>query len=317
VTSRAAVVLASILLLGAAPPVLEKPAKYATDKAGVIPGPRLDALNEELAHFERETSNQIVVYVDRRLPADTTLEELANVTYRSWGIGQKDRSNGVLFLVFVDDRAMRIEVGYGLEGVVTDAKAKRITNDVVKPLFRKGDYAGGVEAGARALMRTARSEGYAGTGRTVAETGRPAAAFEPWALGATFAGGFVPLVLGFARRRRTGARIPGILAWACAGGAIASFVCAAVTHHVFFWVLGAILLMATIVLGIVNAVAAAIGRAGAAGGRSSSGDDSWRSSSSSSSASTDSYSSSSDSSSSSDFSGGGGDSGGGGSSDNW
>src|SRR5262249_56837106 len=88
----------SVLLLLAASPTLEKPARYATDKAGVVPAARLDALNESLAAFERETSNQILVYVDRRRPPDTTLDELAAATYRSWAIGQKGRSNGVLFL---------------------------------------------------------------------------------------------------------------------------------------------------------------------------------------------------------------------------
>src|SRR5262245_57829415 len=165
--ARAALLLAPLLL---AAPALEKPARYATDKAGVMPTERLSALNESLAAFERETSNQVVVYVDRRLPAGTTIEELAAATYRGWGIGQKGRSNGVLFLVFVDDRAMRVGGGYCREGAIPDAIARRITSETVRPLFKKGDYAGGIEAGTRALMAAARGEGYAGTGRTVAET---------------------------------------------------------------------------------------------------------------------------------------------------
>src|SRR6185295_9468327 len=144
---KRALALAALALLTAgrlepASPVLEKPKGFVTDNAGVLPPARLRALNEELAAFERATSNQVVVYVDRRLPGGTTLEELANVTFRSWAIGQKDKSNGVLFLVFTDDRLMRIEVGYGLEGVITDARSRRITGEVVKPFFKKGDYAG-------------------------------------------------------------------------------------------------------------------------------------------------------------------------------
>src|SRR5262245_30127583 len=153
----------------ASPP---KPSRYVTDQAGVIPAARLSALNEKLAAFERETSNQVLVYVDRRLPADTTIEEVANEAVRTWGVGQKGRSNGALFFVFVDDHAMRLEVGYGLEGAIPDARAKQITSDVVKPFFKKGDYAGGVEAGVDAILRAARGEGYAGRGRTVAEGGR-------------------------------------------------------------------------------------------------------------------------------------------------
>jgi len=320
--TTAALGVASLFLLGAAP-VLEKPEKYATDRAGVIPAERLAALNDSLAAFERETSNQLVVYVDRRLPEDTTLEDLATDTFRHWAIGQKDKANGVLFLVFVDDRAMRVEVGYGLEGAIPDARAKRITGEVVKPFFKKGDFAGGIEAGARALMAAARVEGHAGTGRTVAETAPPTPPLAPWALGTTFVTGLVPLVIGLARRRRTGRRLPGILAMACAAAAIAAFGAAAVTGHPVLWVLGAALLAATVVLGIVNAIV----KAGAGtGGRSTGSTSSPRSSASSSrndsshgsSSSSDGSSSSSDSSSSSsDFSGGGGDSGGGGSSDKW
>jgi uncharacterized protein len=315
----AALGVASLLLLGAAP-VLEKPEKYATDRAGVVPAERLVALNDSLAAFERETSNQLVVYVDRRLPEDTTLEELASETFRRWGIGQKDKANGLLFLVFVDDRAMRVEVGYGLEGVIPDARARRITSEVVKPFFKKGDFAGGIEAGAQALMAAARVEGHAGTGRTVAETPRPPPPLAPWALGTTFGTGLVPLVIGLARRRKTGRRLSSILATACAAAAVAAFGAAAVTGHPTLWVLGASLLAATVVLGIVNAIAAG------ASGRTARPTDSPRSSAAStgsdsshtSSSPSDSSSSSSDSSSSSsDFSGGGGDSGGGGSSDNW
>ena len=320
--SAPGLLLASLVLLGAAP-TLEKPARYATDRAGVIAADRLAALNESLAAFERDTSNQIVVYVDRRVPADTTIEELAAATYRSWGIGQKGKSNGVLFLVFVDDRAMRVEVGYGLEGAIPDAIAKRITSEVVKPLFKNGDYAGGVEAGARALMAAARGEGYSGTRRTVAETLTTTPSLAPWALATTFLAGFVPLLIGLSRRRRTGRRVLGILAMACAGSSIAAFVAAGLTGHPLLFVLGGVLLAATVVLGILNSIVGALSSSAATSGstgssaptRDSSHSGSDSSSPSPSSSSSD--SSSDSSSSSSDFSGGGGDSGGGGSSDKW
>jgi uncharacterized protein len=143
----------------AASPLPSKPTRYATDRAGVIPALRLEALNERLAAFERETSNQVLVYVDRRVPADTTLEEMGAAAIRAWGVGQKGRDNGVIFFVFIDQRAMRIEVGYGLEGAIPDLRAKRITSETVKPYFKRGDYAGGIEAGTEALLAAARSEG--------------------------------------------------------------------------------------------------------------------------------------------------------------
>jgi uncharacterized protein len=319
------VILRTVLLSAALPwlaaPVLEKPAKYVTDRAGVLPEARRAALNEELAAFERATSNQIVVYVDRRLPAGTTLEELANVTFRSWGIGQKAKGNGVLFLVFAEDRAMRVEVGYGLEGAIPDARAKQITSDVVKPLFKKGDYGGGVEAGARALMAAARGEGHTGTGKTVAESTpslSPLWALTPVAFGAlTLAGSAV-------QRLRKGRSPLAALRHGALGGMLVSIVCAIVNGHPFFWGLAIFAVMVGLTLFVVEKVAenltspAARARrraGGTAGGYvpDASSPSSWSDSSSSSGSS----SSNDSSSSSSDFSGGGGDSGGGGSSDSW
>jgi len=147
-----------------------RPAKYVTDLTGLLDGDRAARLNETLAAFERQTSNQIVVYVAPSIPYDTTLEDVASESFKAWGIGQKGRDNGVLFLVFTGDRKMRIEVGYGLEGVLTDAKAKRITSTVVKPFFQRQAYTEGIEAGARAIVDVVRGEGLEGSGRTFAES---------------------------------------------------------------------------------------------------------------------------------------------------
>ncbi len=263
--SAPVVAMAALVLLGAAP-ALEKPAKYVTDKAGVIPADRLSALNE--------------------------------------------------------DRAMRVEVGYGLEGAIPDAIARRITSEVVRPLFKKGDYAGGIEAGARALMSAARGEGYTRTGRTAAETPAATAPLEAWTLAPTFLAGLLPLLTGLFRRRTTGRSVAGILASACLVASIAAFVTAAVTTHPLLWALAFLLLVASFGLGIASFVLSAPGsrarptrasrRSSSRDGYASSASDSDSSSSSSSDSSSD-----SSSSSSSDFSGGGGDSGGGGSSDNW
>jgi len=161
--------LAAAAAAPAAAPVPPKPEKYVTDRAGVLSESRARALNEKLADFERATSNQIVVFVDRKVPDGTTLEELANRAFREWKLGQKGNSNGVLFLVFVDDRRLRLEVGYGLEGAIPDLRAHQITDEVVKPSFRKGDYAQGIEAGVDAILAAARGEPYRGSGKTVAE----------------------------------------------------------------------------------------------------------------------------------------------------
>ncbi|MDQ6891701.1 MAG: TPM domain-containing protein [Acidobacteriota bacterium] len=125
IAALALVILAGAAFAPAGPvtPALAKTTKYLDDRAGVFEQSRERALNEKLAAFERATSDQVVVVVERRLPEEISIEELANRTFRDWKIGQKGGSNGVLFLVFIDDRKMRLEVGYGLEGAIPDARA--------------------------------------------------------------------------------------------------------------------------------------------------------------------------------------------------
>jgi uncharacterized protein len=153
-------------------PLPPRPAQYATDRAQVFPPDQLAALNQKLADFERATSNQVIVYVDRSLPPGTSLEEMGATAIREWGVGQKGKSNGVVLFVFTTDRTLRLEVGYGLEGVLPDARARQITSDVVKPFLKRGDTAGGIEAGVEAVFAAVRGEGFQGTGRTAAESAR-------------------------------------------------------------------------------------------------------------------------------------------------
>ncbi len=285
-------------------PVPPKPDRYVTDLAGVIGSGRADALNEKLAAFERETSAQVLVYVAPKVPEGTTLEELGAAAIRAWGVGQKGKSNGLVFFVFPEDRKMRIATGYGLEGAVPDATTKRIQSDVVKPLFLKGDFAGGIEAGVEALLQAIRGEGTKGTGRTAAESGIGHDTVWDvlrWATWGTLA---TVLLMAFFRRS-IGAGILGVLA-----GFVAVFIPLAAFNNPRLLGPAVCLLFGSAGAVIIGAICqnAAAGSGGRRWRRGGSGG-SWSSSS-------DSSSSSSDSSSSS-FSGGGGDSGGGGSSDSW
>ncbi|HZI66839.1 MAG TPA: TPM domain-containing protein [Thermoanaerobaculia bacterium] len=149
----------------------EKPAKYVTDRAGILGSERVNSLSLELEQFERETSNQILVWVDRKVPERFTLEDFAVRAAEKWKAGQAKTDNGAVLFVFVDDRKLRIEVGYGLEGVIPDATAKQIIDGEIVPRFRSDDYPGGIEAGVNALMAAAKGE-YKGSGSTVAERSR-------------------------------------------------------------------------------------------------------------------------------------------------
>ena len=177
--SRIGFVLALAALVS--PPVLaqasradelpEKPAKYVTDRAGILREGQADSLSAKLEQFERETSNQILVWIDRRVPERFTLEDFAVRTAEKWKAGQAKTDNGAVLFVLADDRKLRIEVGYGLEGVIPDAIARQIIDGEIVPRFRSDDYPGGIEAGVNALMAAAKGE-YKGSGSTVAERDR-------------------------------------------------------------------------------------------------------------------------------------------------
>ncbi len=144
----------------------EKPTRYVTDRAGVFGPGQAEALNAKLEQFEKDTSNQVLVWVDKKIPEGFTLEDFAVRAFKKWGVGQKGTNNGAALFVFTEDRKVRIEVGYGLEGPLPDITARRIIADEIVPKFREGDYAGGIDAGANAMMAAAKGE-YKGTGRTV------------------------------------------------------------------------------------------------------------------------------------------------------
>ncbi|MBI3875750.1 MAG: TPM domain-containing protein [Verrucomicrobia bacterium] len=147
-----------------------KPAQYFNDYAGVVPTLAARQLNEKLAAFERDTSSQIVVAVFSKMESRSSLEDYTIRIAKSWQVGQKDKRNGAVLFVFINERKLRIEVGYGLEGVLPDAICKRIISDAITPRFRNGDYAGGLAAGVDAMIAAAKGE-YKGTGRTAAERG--------------------------------------------------------------------------------------------------------------------------------------------------
>jgi len=146
-----------------------KPDHYVTDHAGVLAADRATAIDEKLKSFEKATSDQIIVYIDKKIPDGTTLEEMGAQAIRDWGVGQKDKNNGAIVFIFTDDRKMRIEVGYGLEGSITDARARLITSELMKPKIKQGDFAGAVDAATDAMMNFAKGEDYKGSGHTVAE----------------------------------------------------------------------------------------------------------------------------------------------------
>jgi uncharacterized protein len=114
---------------------------------------------EMMLKAERDsTSNQIAVLVIPSLQGEILEEYAIKVAHNEWKLGDKENDNGVLLLIVIDDRKMRIEVGYGLEGALTDAISNRITRNEIKPYFLQGDYDAGVKAGVTAIMQAIKGE---------------------------------------------------------------------------------------------------------------------------------------------------------------
>ena len=145
-----------------------KPDRYFNDYAGVVSKEAADRFNEQLAQFERVTSDQVVVAVFPKMQSDSDIADYTQRVAQTWGVGQKDRRNGVVLFVFIQDRKMFIQVGYGLEGALPDATAFDITERHIKPLFRDGNYEAGLATGIDLISKAIRGE-YKGSGKTVAE----------------------------------------------------------------------------------------------------------------------------------------------------
>ena len=154
--------------LHAAEVIPPKPDRYFNDYAGVVSKSAADRFNEQLAQFERETSNQVVVAVFPKMQSDSDVADYTQRVAQAWGVGQKDRRNGAVLFVFTEDRRMFIQVGYGLEGALPDITAFDITEYRIKPYFRVGDYERGLATGIDLICKAIRGE-YKGSGKTVAE----------------------------------------------------------------------------------------------------------------------------------------------------
>ena len=126
-----------------------------------------------LAEGERRTSAQIVVAVFRSLEGES-LEDFSIRLAERWRVGRKDLDNGAIVLAFIDDRRMRIEVGYGLEGVLPDIESARIMREFIAPRFREQQYAAGLEAGARAMYARIDATPVDKRGRGARQPGIPA-----------------------------------------------------------------------------------------------------------------------------------------------
>ena len=146
--------LLALLLCGVAqadvavPPLQHR----VTDLTGTLDARQVQELDGRLAAFERDKGAQLAVLIVPTTEPET-IEQYGIRVADEWKLGRKGVDDGALLLIARDDRALRIEVGYGLEGALNDATANRIIAEIIVPRFKRGDYYGGVDAGLSAMMK--------------------------------------------------------------------------------------------------------------------------------------------------------------------
>lgn len=135
----------------------QNPPRLFNDFAGLVTKYDADNLEHQLVALDDSTSNQIVVITVPSLNGEV-IEDVAINTFRSWGIGNKKTNNGVLLLIAKEDKKIRIEVGYGLEGAIPDIVAGQIIREDLKPAFQQGNYVSGIQQAVKHLSQAAAGE---------------------------------------------------------------------------------------------------------------------------------------------------------------
>jgi uncharacterized protein len=138
----AAIAFTALALAYAFPPLTGR----VVDEANIVPQAVAGRITAKLALLETQSGIQLVVATVKSLSGDE-IEPYANALFRAWGLGEKTKNNGVLLLVAPNEHKARIEVGYGLEGTLTDALSKIIITNAMVPRFKTGDFGGGIERG--------------------------------------------------------------------------------------------------------------------------------------------------------------------------
>ncbi|MGY3091152.1 uncharacterized protein ACVWYF_004218 [Hymenobacter sp. UYAg731] len=138
-------------------PPRPNPPRLVNDLAGLMQGGEADQLERKLVAYNDSSSSQIAVVTVPNLDGDD-ISDYAQKLYESWGIGRKGKNNGILILVAKEEHTARIQTGYGLEGAVPDALAKRIISNTLVPAFRQNQYYAGLDRGTDQLIALAKGE---------------------------------------------------------------------------------------------------------------------------------------------------------------
>ena len=144
-------------VLSAQKNVPEHDGHWVHDNAGILSQQTIGQLEAMLKAERDSTSNQIAVLIMKNLDGGD-IDEFANRVFNTWKLGDEKKDNGVLFLIAMDERQMRIETGTGLEGILTDLQSSRINRNEVAPYFKQGQYEEGIVHGVFSIMQTIKGE---------------------------------------------------------------------------------------------------------------------------------------------------------------
>ncbi len=138
-------------------PKRPSPPKLVIDNTNTLTQTQVDALERKLVAYDDSTSNQIAVVI---IPTtgDYGVEQVALQILREWGVGNKDKNNGIVLLIAKDDRKIRIETGYGMEGVIPDVTAKSIIDNDLTPNFKEKNYYRGIDEATNSIIQAAAGE---------------------------------------------------------------------------------------------------------------------------------------------------------------
>jgi uncharacterized protein len=197
------------------------------DQTGTLSGGDVNSLTQTLKNLEARKGSQVAVLIVPTT-APETIEQYSIRVAEAWKIGRKKIDDGALLVVAKNDRKLRIEVGYGLEGALNDATAKRIIDEVITPRFRNGDFAGGVSAGVDRIVAVIDGEPLPAPAPAPQKSSGSLSNFDPFNPFVFFAifvvGAILRSTLGRLIGSVTAGGIVGALAWFVAGSLAASVI---------------------------------------------------------------------------------------------
>ena len=150
ICSHLLVMMAFVFLVSvrapATPPVPPAPTQWVTDTAGFMTDGARSSLNAKLEAYEQTSKHQVLVWIGKSTSGDS-IEDWAVRSFQAWKVGRKGLDDGLVLFIFSDDHTVRIEVGYGLEGVATDSATSRILRETILPKIKAGDHDGAIVGG--------------------------------------------------------------------------------------------------------------------------------------------------------------------------